>query len=102
MLTITKQFLFLMKVINCVHIEHEHYEEVEKYYQYGYQVDDHYTGQNTFIIYLLLIFTFRKNGCKALALKFLIQEFFIYIGAFDKEVMWAFCLTKKLGSRVTK
>ena len=70
MLTITKQFLFLMKVINCVHIEHEHYEEVEKYYQYGYQVDDHYTGQNTFIIYLLLIFTFRKNGCKAVALKF--------------------------------
>ena len=50
MLTIT-QILFLMKVIDCVHIEHEHYEEVEKYYQYGYQVDDHYTGSNIIDIF---------------------------------------------------
>ena len=31
--------------IKSIHIEHEPYEEVEKYYQYGYQVDDHYTGK---------------------------------------------------------
>ena len=31
--------------IKSIHIEHETYEEVEKYYQYGYQVDDHYTGK---------------------------------------------------------
>ena len=52
----------LLKLSDCVHIEHDHhdhhhphhnhhghddhYEDVEKYYQYGYQVDDHYTGNS--------------------------------------------------------
>ena len=49
----------LLKLSDCVHIEHDqhdhhdhhprHYEDVEKYYQYGYQVDDHYTGKLGYI-----------------------------------------------------
>ena len=30
--------------MQCVHIE-DPYEHMDKYYQYGYQVDDHYTGE---------------------------------------------------------
>ena len=37
--------LVCVSLVNCIHIEHlDPYESVEKYYQYGYQVDDHYTG----------------------------------------------------------
>ena len=47
----TLLFIFLLaNYNNCVHIEHDagHYHDdhyKEKYYQYGYQVDDHYTGR---------------------------------------------------------
>ena len=43
--------------IKCIHVEHEPYEEVEKYYQYGYQVDDHYTGE----IWITILSTFVKH-----------------------------------------
>lgn len=34
----------LVSCLQCIHIE-DPYEHVNKYYQYGYQVDDHYTGE---------------------------------------------------------
>ena len=33
----------LISFIQCINIE-DPYEHMDKYYQYGYQVDDHYTG----------------------------------------------------------
>ena len=33
-----------LQLVQCIHIEKDPYEHIEKYYQYGYQVDDHYTG----------------------------------------------------------
>ena len=38
------QLISLLPLMQCVHIE-DPYEHMNKYYQYGYQVDDHYTGK---------------------------------------------------------
>ena len=38
------QLISLLPFMQCVHIE-DPYEHMNKYYQYGYQVDDHYTGE---------------------------------------------------------
>ena len=37
------RLISLLPFMQCVHIE-DPYEHMDKYYQYGYQVDDHYTG----------------------------------------------------------
>ena len=48
--------LVCVSLVNCIHIEHlDPYESVEKYYQYGYQVDDHYTGGALVNSILLLV-----------------------------------------------
>ena len=38
------KLISLLPFMQCVHIE-DPYEHMDKYYQYGYQVDDHYTGK---------------------------------------------------------
>ena len=40
------KLISLLPFMQCVHIE-DPYEHMDKYYQYGYQVDDHYTGECT-------------------------------------------------------
>ena len=48
--------LVCVSLARCIHIEHlDPYESVEKYYQYGYQVDDHYTGGSLVNSILLLV-----------------------------------------------
>ena len=47
----------LISFMQCIHIE-DPYEHMDKYYQYGYQVDDHYTGEG---INLLMILNFSPS-----------------------------------------
>ena len=47
------QFILLTQIVHSVHIEHDHIDHyADKYYQYGYQVDDHYTGNQLIIVLL--------------------------------------------------
>lgn len=45
--------------MQCIHIE-DPYEHMDKYYQYGYQVDDHYTGEGLNLLFILRSFVFLR------------------------------------------
>ena len=46
----------LISFMQCIHIE-DPYEHMDKYYQYGYQVDDHYTGEGINLVILTFCFS---------------------------------------------